>query len=172
MAEREGQYQSTQAAIEAWLDKLGCDYEAGERGGIVAEIELGGNVYSTFTIPLISGFVMLFDLGQDIQPAIRPQISTLLLEINDRIPYGGFELSKKPDRLTYKISTFFDGKSPSPTLMSRCLGAAAANIDRYIAGIKGAVEGIVDPSVVVKMSETNDKRSRNVKKAALDRPAE
>jgi hypothetical protein len=147
-------------SVEKWLKKIKAKFdrisrENGDPGGAIeATIEIRGVGYSALIVPLSTGVTMLFDTGVAVEGDQMQLGASLTVLVNDRIPFGNFEISN--GRLVFKVSTFFEPDEGAPhSALSRCLSSAFVQINNYTPGIKKVFAGEIDAANVVAYAESS-----------------
>lgn len=139
--------------LREMLRELG--FETRTAGGLEFEIPINGEQCSTLLVPLAMGVVMLCYLPWRADSRSFSSLAYALHVINDRLPYGSFELSSKTYAISYKVSSFMDGSIPSKKMVKRCVAAIVATVEQYGVSIKKVYEGVVSPEDVIKFTESN-----------------
>lgn len=154
MAERDDKFRAAAETVERWLNQIEAAVQRGQgRHAFTATMKLHGEPFTAFIVPLQSGVAMLFETGVQVTAAQFHLAAGLIADVNDRVPFGNFELNGRT-RIIFKVSTFVDpSDSEAPKYLSRCAAGAAFHIARYLPSIKNALAGKLDPNDVVKTAE-------------------
>lgn len=140
--------------VEKCLKELGHSYQNFQDSGFVVSDFLNGGKDSAINdksphllIVLDRGLVFLTNLGLTVPRQRVSKVALALHFINDKLPYGDFELTERGSGVAFKISTFFGSDTPTDTaiLLKDCIASTTHCVNTFRRTIESVSNGTISP---------------------------
>lgn len=133
--------------VEQCLRNSNYSFERKGKGFFVKGLFANGDKIGLPTPPvaliiLKQGMIFLVDLSIQVPSDKRMKIAFELHKINDRIPYGAFELGDDGSSISFKVYMFTDDQGPIPweRYISNCVTISRFYIEKNLDHIRSALK--------------------------------